>query len=82
MKVGDLIAPQGDNIFVVFQKRWIMSRSADSYMGAPPSAAFYPQNNNAHRIAKVIGENEILFQGLKLAVWPAEEFKVTIKENK
>jgi hypothetical protein len=81
VKVGDLITPQGSNIFVVFQKKWIMSRSADSHMGAPPSAAFYPQNNNAHRIAKVIGENEILFQGLKLAVWSGEEFKVEVLDK-
>tara|TARA_R110002110_G_scaffold334344_1_gene545321 strand:+ start:248 stop:499 length:252 start_codon:yes stop_codon:yes gene_type:complete len=78
MKVGDLITPQGNNIFVVFQKKWIMSRSADSHMGAPPSADFYPQNNNAHRIAKVIGENEIFFQGLKLTVHSGEEFKVEV----
>jgi hypothetical protein len=78
MKVGDLITPQGNNVFVVFKKKWIMSRSADSHMGAPPSADFYPQNNNAHRIAKVIGENEIFFQGLKLTVHPGEEFKVEV----
>ena len=81
MKVGDLITPQGNNIFVVFQKKWIMSRSADSHMGAPPSADFYTQNNDSHRIAQVVGNSQVLFQGLALAVWPNEEFRVTIKEN-
>lgn len=78
MKVGDLITPQGNNIFVVYHKKWIMSRSADSHMGAPPGADFYTQNNDSHRIAHVIEENEISFQGMNLTIWSGEEFKVEV----
>ena len=78
MKVGDLITPQGDNIFVVFQKKWIMSRPRYASMGAPPSADFYPQGTTEHRVAEVAEDNQILFQGLTLGVWPSEEFKVAI----
>jgi len=81
MKVGDLITPQGDNIFVVFQKKWIMSRPRWANVGAPPSADFYSQNTAEHRVAKVVGDNEIFFQGLTLVVWPSQEFKVAILEN-
>jgi hypothetical protein len=78
MKVGDIITPQAENIFVIFQKKWIMSRSRDSIIGAPPSADFYSQNSVAHRVAKVIGDNEVFFQGLTLAIWPSEEFKIEV----
>ena len=78
MKVGDLITPQGDNIFVVFQKKWIMSRHRYASRGAPPSADFYPQSTTDHRVAEVAEDNQILFQGLTLDVWPSEEFKVAI----
>ena len=81
MKVGDLITPQGDNIFVVFQKKWIMSRPRYASRGAPPSADFYSQSTTEHRVAEVAEDNQILFQGLTLDVWPSEEFKITIMEN-
>jgi hypothetical protein len=40
---------------------------------APPSIVLL--------IAEVADNNQILFQGLTLDVWPSEEFKITIMEN-
>jgi len=78
MKPGDLITPQGDNIFVVFQKKWIMSRSRESSHGAPPSADFYPQSSTTHRVAEIVGDNQVLFQGMTLFIWPGEQFKIEV----